>query len=128
VTTTNPNTAYSHDYSGTVGPCGNKHVTAVLWSKTDPTCAADGAVVPQTEPTGITVNRNPASGTGPGHYVLTFIAQSGYTIDGPTSQTLDVLPKLSGDVCATEVQPVAHNRDRERRLWEATAELLARAM
>ena len=28
----------------------------------------------------------------------------------------------------TEVQPVAHNRDRERRLWEATAELLARAM
>ena len=26
----------------------------------------------------------------------------------------------------TEVQPVAHDRDRERRLWEATAELLAR--
>ena len=27
----------------------------------------------------------------------------------------------------TEVRPVAHDRDRERRLWEATAELLARA-
>ena len=27
----------------------------------------------------------------------------------------------------TEVQPVAHDRDREQRLWEATAELLARA-
>lgn len=27
----------------------------------------------------------------------------------------------------TEVQPVAHDRDRERRLWEATAELLERA-
>jgi NAD(P)-dependent dehydrogenase (short-subunit alcohol dehydrogenase family) len=27
----------------------------------------------------------------------------------------------------TEVQPIAHNRDRERRLWEATAELLERA-
>ncbi len=27
----------------------------------------------------------------------------------------------------TEVQPVAHDRDRERRLWEATAELLQRA-
>ncbi|MER7283165.1 SDR family NAD(P)-dependent oxidoreductase [Dactylosporangium sp. NPDC000244] len=27
----------------------------------------------------------------------------------------------------TEVQPVAHDRDRERRLWAATAELLARA-
>lgn len=27
----------------------------------------------------------------------------------------------------TEVQPVAHDRDRERRLWEATAELLDRA-
>jgi NAD(P)-dependent dehydrogenase (short-subunit alcohol dehydrogenase family) len=27
----------------------------------------------------------------------------------------------------TEVQPVAHDRDRERRLWEATTELLARA-
>ncbi len=27
----------------------------------------------------------------------------------------------------TEVQPIAHDRDRERRLWEATAELLKRA-
>jgi hypothetical protein len=27
----------------------------------------------------------------------------------------------------TEVQPVAHDRDREQRLWEATAELLKRA-
>jgi hypothetical protein len=27
----------------------------------------------------------------------------------------------------TEVRPVAHDRDRERRLWEATAELLERA-
>lgn len=27
----------------------------------------------------------------------------------------------------TEVQPVAHDRDRERHLWEATAELLERA-
>ncbi|HEY2060133.1 MAG TPA: SDR family NAD(P)-dependent oxidoreductase [Amycolatopsis sp.] len=27
----------------------------------------------------------------------------------------------------TEVQPIAHDRDRERRLWEATAELLERA-
>lgn len=27
----------------------------------------------------------------------------------------------------TEVQPVAHDRARERRLWEATAELLERA-
>jgi hypothetical protein len=27
----------------------------------------------------------------------------------------------------TEVQPVAHDRERERRLWEATAELLERA-
>lgn len=27
----------------------------------------------------------------------------------------------------TEVQPVAHNRDRERRLWAATAELLEQA-
>lgn len=27
----------------------------------------------------------------------------------------------------TEVQPVAHDRDRERRLWKATAELVARA-
>jgi hypothetical protein len=27
----------------------------------------------------------------------------------------------------TEVQPIAHDRGRERRLWEATAELLARA-
>jgi len=107
VHTTNPITSYSHDYSGTVGPCGNQHVTAVLWDKTEPTCAADGALVPKTEPTGITVNRLPASGTGPGHYVLTFVAQSGYAIDGPTTQTVDVLPKLTGDQCATEVQPVA---------------------
>lgn len=28
---------------------------------------------------------------------------------------------------ATEVQPVAHNRERERRLWDATTELLKRA-
>jgi LPXTG-motif cell wall-anchored protein len=106
VHTTNPNTSYSHDYSGTVGPCGNKHVTAVLWDKTDPTCAADGALVPKTEPTGITVSRTPSSGTGPGHYTITFTAQSGYAIDGPTSQTIDVLPKLTGDQCATVVQPV----------------------
>lgn len=106
VHTTNPNTAYSHDYSGTVGPCGDKHVSAVQWGKTDPTCAADGALVPATEPTGITVSRTPSSGTGPGHYTITFTAQSGYAIDGPTSQTIDVLPKLTGDQCATIVQPV----------------------
>jgi len=106
VHTTNPNTAYSHDYSGTVGPCGNKHVTAVLWDKTDPTCSVDGSLVPKTEPTGITVDKSP-SGTGPGHYTLTFIAQAGYVIDGPTTQTIDVLPKLTGDQCATTVQPVA---------------------
>jgi len=105
VHTTNPNTSYSHDYSGTVGPCGNKHVTAVLWDKTDPTCLADGALVAKAEPVGITVNQTP-SGTGPGHYTLTFVAQAGYVIDGPTSQTIDVLPKLTGDQCATEVQPV----------------------
>jgi hypothetical protein len=27
----------------------------------------------------------------------------------------------------TEVQPIANDRDRERRLWEATTELLDRA-
>lgn len=106
VHTTNPNTAYSHDYSGNVGPCGNKHVTAVLWDKTDPTCAADGTLVTKTEPTGVTVQRNP-SGTGPAHYTITFLASTGYVLDGPTSQTIDVLPKLSGDQCATLVEPVA---------------------
>ncbi len=105
VHTNNPNTAYSHDYSGTVGPCGNKHVTAALWDKTNPTCSVDGSLVSKTEPTGITVNKSP-SGTGPGHYTLTFVAQEGYVIDGPTTQTIDVLPKLTGDQCATTVQPV----------------------
>lgn len=106
VHTTNPYSGYSRDYSGNVGPCGKKHVTAVLWEKTDPTCAADGALVSKTEPEGITVTQSP-SGTGPGHYTITFTAKAGYAIDGPTSQTIDVLPKLTGDVCATEVKPVA---------------------
>jgi len=106
VHTTNWNTAYSHDYTGSVGPCGTKHVTAVLWDKTGPTCAADGALVPKTEPAGITVTRNPATGTGPGTYTITFTANTGFAIDGPTSQTITVLPKLTGDQCATEVQPV----------------------
>jgi len=105
VHTTNANAAYSHDYSGTVGPCGDQHVTAVLWDKTPPTCAADGALVPKSEPAGITVDASP-SGTGPGHYTITFTAKAGYAIDGATSQTIDVLPKLMGDQCATSVQPV----------------------
>jgi LPXTG-motif cell wall-anchored protein len=105
VHTTNRNQGYAHDYTGTVGPCGKKHVTAVLWEKTDPTCAADGKLVSKTEPEGITVSKSP-SGTGPGHYTITFVAKSGYVIDGPASQTIDVLPKLTGDQCATQVQPV----------------------
>lgn len=105
VHTTNANTAYSRDYSGTVGPCGNLHVTAVLWDKTDPTCAADGALVVQSEPAGITVGVSPAA-TGPGHYTITFTPQAGYAIDGATSQTIDVLPQLTGDQCASIVQPV----------------------
>jgi LPXTG-motif cell wall-anchored protein len=106
VHTTNTNTSYSHDYSGTVGPCGKKHVTAVLWETTPPTCSADGALVPKAEPEGITVTRNPASGTGPGTYSITFSAKPGYAIDGTKSQQLVVLPKLTGDQCATVVQPV----------------------
>lgn len=108
VHTNNANPAYSHDYSGTVGPCGDKHVTAALWDKTDPTCVADGALVPKTQPTGITAHKSP-SGTGPGHYTITFTASAGYAIDGPTSQTIDVLPKLTGDQCATVVEPVSPN-------------------
>jgi hypothetical protein len=106
VHTSNSNAAYSKDYSGSVGPCGHKQVTAVLWDKTPPTCSADGALVPKAEPDGITVTRSPATGTGPGHYVITFTAQTGYAITGPTSQTIDVQPRLTGDQCATEVRPV----------------------
>ena len=106
VHTSNPNAAYSHDYSGNVGPCGTKHVTAVLWDKTAPTCTADGALVSKGEPTGITVTRSPSTGTGPGTYTISFHAQPGYAIDGPASQTIVVAPKLTGDQCATEVQPV----------------------
>jgi LPXTG-motif cell wall-anchored protein len=105
VHTTNHTASYSKDYSGTIRACGKTHVTAVLFEKTDPTCAADGALVTKTEPAGITVHKTP-SGTGPGHYTITFEAQTGYAIDGPTSQTIDVLPKLTGDQCATVVQPV----------------------
>ncbi|HEX7716987.1 MAG TPA: LPXTG cell wall anchor domain-containing protein [Marmoricola sp.] len=106
VHTNNPNQAYSKDYSGTIRACGTTHVTAVLWTKTDPTCSADGALVKKTEPAGVKATPNPSSGTGPGHYVITFSALTGYTLDGPTSQVIDVLPKLTGDQCATIVQPV----------------------
>jgi LPXTG-motif cell wall-anchored protein len=105
VHTTNHTASYSADYSGTIRACGKTHVTAVLFDKTDPTCQADGKLVVKTEPTGITVHKSP-SGTGPGHYTITFEAQTGYAIDGPTSQTIDVLHKLSGEQCATPVQPV----------------------
>jgi LPXTG-motif cell wall-anchored protein len=106
VHTTNSNPGYSHDYQGQVGPCGKKHVTAVLWEKTPPTCSANGALVPKTEPEGINVTRNPSSGTGPATYHIQFTAKPYYTIDGQTSQTIVVEPKLTGDQCATEVQPV----------------------
>ncbi|WP_457112605.1 LPXTG cell wall anchor domain-containing protein [Marmoricola sp. URHA0025 HA25] len=112
VHTNNPNQAYSHDYPEpgqptTIGPCGTKHVTALAWDKTPPTCAADGALVPVTEPEGIAVTRSPSSGTGPATYTITFTAKTGFANDGPANQTITVLPKLTGDQCATVVQPVA---------------------
>jgi len=106
VHTSNPYQGYSHDYAGTVGPCGTKHVSAVLWEKTPPTCDADGALVPKVEPEGVKVDRSPATGTGPGTYTITFSAKPGFAIDGAKTQTITVLPKLTGDQCATEVQPV----------------------
>lgn len=106
VHTTNSNSTFSKDYEGTVGPCGKKHVTAAQFTKTDPTCAADGKLVVTEQPEGVEVSRSPYPGTGPGHYTITFRAKSGYALDGPTKQIIEVLPKLTGDQCATEVQPV----------------------
>ena len=111
VHTSNSNLAYSHDYPdpgtpNTVGPCGTKHVTALSWGNNPPTCAADGALVPVSEPEGITVARSPLTGTGPNTYTITFTAKTGFANDGPKSQLITVLPKLTVDQCATEVQPV----------------------
>jgi LPXTG-motif cell wall-anchored protein len=101
-----PNTSYRLDESGTVGPCGFKNVTAALWSATTPTCIAAGALVPATEPEGVIATQSPA-GTGPGNYTITFTPKAGYAIVGAKSQSITVLPKLTGDQCATLVQPVS---------------------
>ena len=94
--------------TGVTSPYGDctKKTAAVAWTVQPPTCDTDGALVPASQPTGITASQSP-SGTGPGTYTITFTAQPGYTNTGIKTQTLTVLPQLTGGYCLTEATPVS---------------------
>ncbi|HEX2895376.1 MAG TPA: LPXTG cell wall anchor domain-containing protein [Marmoricola sp.] len=78
----------------------------------EPSCSADGDLVVgptshmTTKVDGNVVNQ--VTHVGKGDHVLTYIADTGYTFAGGTTKTfpVSVPSRLTGDQCATEVQPV----------------------
>lgn len=81
-------------------PACNMEITAVFdVAPTMPTCTADGYLDTSVFPIDregyvLTVDR---PFDGPGDYVVTATAKPGYTIVGPTTATVTVLPKLTDD-------------------------------
>jgi hypothetical protein len=73
-------------------------VTPVPYATTDPTCEAAGSLVVKDQPTGVTATQSPA-GSGPGTYTITFTAAEDFVLDGPATQAVTVLPKLTGENC-----------------------------
>ncbi len=79
-------------------------VTPVPYGTTDPTCKVDGSLVAKSQPQGVTATQSPA-GTGPGTYTITFAAGENYVLKGEATQTITVLPKLTGYECDEVVEP-----------------------
>ena len=75
-----------------------ERVAAALYDTTGPTCDVPGALVVKSQPTGVTATQSPA-GTGPGTYAITFTAGDGFELAGPDSQSVTVLPQLTGTAC-----------------------------
>jgi hypothetical protein len=73
-------------------------VTPVQYATTDPTCEAPGSLVVKDQPTGVTATQSP-SGSGPGAYTITFTAAEDFVLEGPATQAVTVLPKLTGEAC-----------------------------
>lgn len=85
-------------------------VAPVPYEKTDPTCETDGALVPTTQPTGVTASQEP-EGTGPGTYVITFTADPGYELSGPSTQTITVLGRTGPPCDVAAVAPTVRQSE-----------------
>lgn len=93
------------DVSQCPAPVGPEKVTPTAPTATAPTCDADGSLVVPADTATVTYASVP-SGTGPGTYTVTATAAKGYVLDGTSTWTLTVLPKLTGDQCRTVATPV----------------------
>ena len=87
-------------------PVGPTEVTAVAPSATVPDCTKDGSLKVPKSTTAITYESTP-SGKGPGTYTVTATAKPGYVIVGDAAWTVEVLPKVTGEVCLTKVEATA---------------------
>jgi hypothetical protein len=85
-----------------VGGCTVPTTATFNFSPTAPTCIAAGSFNTGQFP----VDREGYTLTvdhlfnGPGDYVITALAKSGFFIDGPSTATIHVLPQLTGAACA----------------------------
>lgn len=79
---------------------------------TAPSCDADGflntSVFPVTDRVGYTLDVD-RQYTGPGDYIITATAKDGYVIDGPTTATVTVLPKLTNCCVPTATEHQWYN-------------------
>jgi hypothetical protein len=76
-------------------------VATFNFTPTPPTCTADGSFDASAFPIDregyrLTIDRT----SGLGDYVITAVAKDGFFIDGPSTATITVLPKLTGAQCA----------------------------
>ncbi|MEO6605546.1 MAG: hypothetical protein ABIN55_08025 [Aeromicrobium sp.] len=100
-------TATNHGSIGTSSfPSCTQSVPTTPPSVTPPTCAADGTLVVPADTAAIDYSQNPA-GSGPGTYEVNATAKSGYALTGTSHWNVNVLPKLTGEQCDSDVTPVA---------------------
>lgn len=85
-------------------PAPTKVVISPKPSATDPTCTSNGSLkVPSIDHVTWSGGK---TGDGPGTYHLKATADKGYEIDGQSSFTVVVKPKLTGDDCVTHPKTV----------------------
>lgn len=83
-------------------------VSAAAATVTAPTCAAPGALNVPADTASIDYEVSPAYTAGnTGTFTVTATAKSGFVLTGPTSWTLTVAPRLTGDPCAASATAAA---------------------
>ncbi len=88
-------------------PTAPFNVTAVPYTVTAPTCAADGTLVPADQPDHVYASQDP-EGTGPGTYTITFTTDEGWYLTNPDPQVVTVEPMLTGPACQESVTAVPY--------------------